>query len=452
MLQGKGRGLSLLLVTLLSGCGDEKKDEPATPDTQTEALTYWDDMAPLFAEHCTSCHQEGGIAPFALDDYASAKPRAALIAALTKSREMPPWGATSDGSCQSFADDLSLSDEEITAIDRWVKDGAIEGKKRALTPREVPSLADALVFETPEFLPQAMGGALAEHDEYRCFLLDSGVTEPAFITAYDVQPGAPAIVHHSILMLVDPDGPADDPSLGTNLEAMQALDAESPDRAGWPCFSGAGEGVAVNASPVVWAPGQGVVEFPGQSGVPVTPRDKVVVQIHYNLADTEPTPDQTRIRLRTVPEVENLGLFVLSDPFLDSIFEQTPEMLAPGQASAKYQWQRSVEQLGLAELPSVTLRGVMPHMHELGQKYRMTLTDAGKQTCGVDVQSWDFHWQRMYFYDKPIALDADSSIGVTCDFDTRSKTEPVLPGWGTQNEMCLATLYVTVPLSELRQP
>ena len=102
MIQGKRRGLSLLLVTVLSGCGDDKKNEPAAPDTRTEALTYWDDMAPLFAEHCTSCHQEGGIAPFALDDYASAKPQAALIAAVTKSREMPPWGATSDGSCQNF--------------------------------------------------------------------------------------------------------------------------------------------------------------------------------------------------------------------------------------------------------------------------------------------------------------------------------------------------------------
>ena len=132
MIQGRPCGISLLLVTLLSGCGDDKKDAQP-PDTDTEALTYWDDMAPLFAEHCTSCHHDGGIAPFALDDYASAKPKAALIAALTKSREMPPWGATSDGSCRSFADDPSLSDEQIASIDQWVKGGAIEGKKRAIT-------------------------------------------------------------------------------------------------------------------------------------------------------------------------------------------------------------------------------------------------------------------------------------------------------------------------------
>ena len=62
------------------------------------------------------------------------------------------------------------------------------------------------------------------------------------------------------------------------------------------------------------------------------------------------------------------------------------------------------------------------------------------------MQSWDFHWQRMYFYSDPIALTREHSIQVTCDFDTSSKSEPVLPGWGTQNEMCLATLFVTVPI------
>jgi hypothetical protein len=34
---------------------------------------------------------------------------------------------------------------------------------------------------------------------------------------------------------------------------------------------------------------------------------------------------------------------------------------------------------------------------------------------------------------------------VTCDYDTASAQAPVLPGWGTGNEMCLTTLFLTVP-------
>jgi hypothetical protein len=67
----------------------------------------------------------------------------------------------------------------------------------------------------------------------------------------------------------------------------------------------------------------------------------------------------------------------------------------------------------------------------------------------MDVQNWDFHWQRMYFYAQPLAMSAGSRIEVTCDYDTSAETEPVLPGWGTRNEMCLATMYFTMPAAQL---
>jgi hypothetical protein len=192
-----------------------------------------------------------------------------------------------------------------------------------------------------------------------------------------------------------------------------------------------------------------VVEYPAKSGAPLRTKDKVVVQIHYNLADVHGIEDQTRIALRTakLSELDNLALFPLVDPFLDSIYDSTPEQLAPGKPSVKYSWQRSVPQLGLGGVADITLRGVMPHMHELGHKYRMNVVDGTQQACGVDVQRWDFHWQRMYFYAEPIPLTQHDAIQVTCDFDTSSKSDPVLPGWGTQNEMCLATLFVTVPIA-----
>jgi len=38
---------------------------------------------------------------------------------------------------------------------------------------------------------------------------------------------------------------------------------------------------------------------------------------------------------------------------------------------------------------------------------------------------------------------------VTCDYDTSSVDAPVRPGWGTGNEMCLATLFFTVPAGAL---
>jgi hypothetical protein len=55
----------------------------------------------------------------------------------------------------------------------------------------------------------------------------------------------------------------------------------------------------------------------------------------------------------------------------------------------------------------------------------------------------------MYFYAEPLAVDSASRIEVTCDYDTSGDSAPVLPGWGTRNEMCLATMYFTIPAEQL---
>src|SRR6185503_16939988 len=153
-------------------------------------------------------------------------------------------------------------------------------------------------INTPTFSPVAQGGVLAEFDEYRCFLLDPPVAADSFLTGYDVTPGDPAIVHHLLAFVVDPQKTVAGGK--TNAAVMQALDAQSPDRLGWPCFGAAGEGVAVTGVPVTWAPGQGVVEYPAGMGVPIHKTDKLVVQMHYNLADvgTASHSDSSAVHLR----------------------------------------------------------------------------------------------------------------------------------------------------------
>ena len=81
-------------------------------------------------------------------------------------------------------------------------------------------------------------------------------------------------------------------------------------------------------------------------------------------------------------------------------------------------------------------------MHQRGRKWRATLLDGDDATCLGDVQAWDFDWQLYYFFEQPRIVGPDTRLTVTCDFDTRGAAGPVTPGWGTQNEMCLAGLYV----------
>ena len=446
---------SWIWLVFALACGDDnaKKLDPSVGE-QTHELTYWQDMAPLFAEHCVQCHRQGGIAPFRLDDYAQAKSFGTLIAHVTKERTMPPWSVDSDGSCGEFSDSIALTDQEIERIGTWVKGGAREGTPRQISVPSWPTLGDADDFTTPNFLPKVQGGELAANDEYRCFELAPPSDQVSFITGYEVIPGTPEIVHHVVVLLVDADATAEvrEHPTRTNREQMRMLDDESPEREGWPCFGMAGDGLTVDASPVIWAPGQGVVNFPNDSGVPLRPNHRIIVQVHYNLADSRNAgkADQTRVRLRLEPRVKNVGLFVLQDSLLDTLFDdEEPALLPPGMTSTKYDWTVSAKQMGMGSLKQVQLQGVMPHMHQLGRKYQLRIQQRGQEEqCAANVQNWDFHWQRMYFYAEPITVVPDTQFSVTCDFDTSSVSKPVKPGWGTENEMCLATLYFTVPMSE----
>jgi hypothetical protein len=410
-------------------------------------VTFWQDVAPILNDKCVRCHQQGGIGPFRLDDYADAKAYSSLERARVTAGTMPPYFMVHDGSCGSFHDEITLSDDQKATITSWIDGGTVEGTPVTLTLPPQPVLDNAVDIQTPNFAPVAQGTPIALNDEYRCFMIDSPKATDAFLTGYAVTPGDAAIVHHTLVFLVDPAKTGDDGR--TNGDIMTALAAASPDRAGWPCFGSAGDHINSDGVPVTWAPGQGIVDYPDGMGVPIHPTDKLVVQMHYNLASpgTAGMTDMTTIHLRFADSVNRQVAFLLPDPFLASLGNATPDTLPPGQADATYTWTQSFSDLGLDGLPSVDLLAVMPHMHARGLRQHMRIGPAGGLTCASDLENWSFHWQEFYFYTTPLTLTPADQVQVTCEYNTSADTAPVLPGWGTQNEMCLAVLMVALPPS-----
>ncbi len=458
-----------LIASLGSACGDDASatntegastdtdsastdtDANTTGETETDTgiadgPTFWDDVAPIYFERCVSCHKPGGVGPFALDTYGAAQTWGPASAAATAARTMPPWLVRDDGTCGTFHDSQALQDEEIATIQAWVQLGMPEGSPRSdLHPPEEEGLGDGLSLKTPTFVPEIQGGPLSEFDEYRCFLVDPGLDADAFLTAYEVIPGTPEIVHHALAMPVDPY--LDVGGGVTNLDVIEALEAESPDRDGWPCFGAAGDGVEINNMPVVWAPGQGVVHYPEGTGNRVYADDLMVIQIHYNLDRPEliGLSDSTEVRIELRDDVELEGLYLALDPFLDTLFDDEPAALAAGQAKVSYTWEEPIgDWAQYFGWPSMTIHGIFPHMHEYGQTLTVEVDPDGEgYECAADVPRWDFNWQHLYFLDKPVTLDGDGGVRVTCGYNTEAAEEPVLPGWGTGNEMCFVGLFVT---------
>ncbi|HET6147573.1 MAG TPA: hypothetical protein VFH68_08570 [Polyangia bacterium] len=436
-----------LLAIGFGACGDDSTQKTAG------AVTFWQDVAPIYNSKCVGCHQQGGIAPFRLDTYADAKAFAAIEQVRVNAGTMPPYFIVHDGSCGSFQDDTTLTDQQKATINAWVDGGTPEGAAATLTLPPQPVLVGASEVATPQFMPIAQGGQLAEFDEYRCFMMDWPHSADDFLTGYHVTPGDATVVHHVLGFVVD----LQKRGAGgrTNAEIIQSLQDPASGRAGWPCFGGAGDGVNSTGLPIAWAPGQGVVNYPSGMGVPVHPTDKLVVQIHYNLADplSVGRTDSTTLHLRFAASVNRQLVFLLPDPFLksiahtDSAGNPDPDTLPPGQANTKYTWSLMARDLGVdgTNIPSVDMVAVAPHMHGRGVRQMLKIGPAASPACAAHLENWNFHWQEFYFYKTPIAIGPDSQVQLTCEYDTSADTMPVLPGWGTRNEMCMAIMMVALP-------
>ena len=432
-------GLALLLPA--AGCDEDEGEPNVLPESEAR-VTYYEDVAPILAERCQNCHSEGGIAPFATDDYEEAKAWGGAMAAAVRARTMPPFAVDASGECNEFRDAQWLEEEEIATIEAWVDGGFAMGDESAPRfeppPLDVLDGEDILMVSTPASytpVPQAYAGG--EYEDYQCFIVDEGADVDRFLVGFDVLPGNVQTVHHVLVMEVDPD------FVGNGAQ-MERLDAESPDQIGWDCFGAAGEGVIPEGVPVAWAPGTGAVHYPDDTGIRIEAGHKLVMQMHYNLANDD-GPDTTQVQLAMTDSVAREGEQTLVDPFLFSAVVGAPEQLEPGHESIEYEWAIPLAEATFDEVDdtqTVDVYGILPHMHQRGTGMEVRFDIEQEETCGAHVDRWDFNWQRMYFYEEPITMTYGDTVRVTCDFDTSADTKPVLPGFGTDDEMCLLGLYI----------
>lgn len=458
------RGLTLCALPLLWACSSSSTDLTSMPSNggsstggepaatggtaaggaDAPRVTYWQDVRPLLEEKCVACHSSAGIAPFVLDDYASARQYAPVLAADTEARVMPPWppGALSP----PMLHDRSLTSDQIAIFSDWAAGGALEGDPNAPAPVVPPELAilpsvDASADIGVDYVPPA-----DVKDEYRCFLLELGTTEDRVSLGYRVTPGNPKIVHHVITTLFD----------GASRDALRALDDETPDRAGWPCAGGPVPLAAETKLKAVgtlgsWVPGVSVVLYPDGTGTRVPSGSVAVMQVHYNL-NGEPGPDRTKIDVAFAPPGEepaqNLSTLRIRNNRIripagakDVAVEttMTASELANGHFYADGQ---------------ATLRMIAGHMHMVGTRTSLTLERAnGEASVLLDIPEWDFHWQGSYTLATPIQLHADDKVTLRCVYDNTPEhlsaagypepTHLVTLGEGSTDEMCIGYLTVT---------
>jgi len=369
---------------------------------------------------------EGGNAPVPLTTYAQAASWKDAVAGAVESRAMPPWGAAPG--CRDYQGDLSLTDAEIATIVAWAEGGAPEGDAAdavVTTPTPQPTLDRVdLTLAMPEtYTPTS------SPDDYRCFLLEWPLDERAYVTGFQVNPGNTGVVHHAIPFIVEPG----------QVEAYRALDAADPDP-GYTCYGAPG---ALDAESLLntrwlgaWAPGGGTALFPEGTGIRVDPGSVVAFQMHYNVANGGGN-DLTTIDFQLASDVEHKADL---QPWTDITWVLAGGMDIPaGTDGVTHTFTYDVpESDGQFMLHSGSV-----HMHTRGRSANMVVERAdGAEDCLISEESYDFAWQRSYYFEEPVIVSAGDSVVLTCTWDNPTDADL---DWGenTGDEMCLGVTYLT---------
>jgi len=409
------------VIALLTACGSDVvpggDDTPPDPPPGS-GPTFYEQVAPVMMKQCVGCHREGGAAPFALTTYEEAMAVADLIPDMVTSRQMPPYAVDNSGACNTYENARWLSDDEMATIVDWANGDRLEGDPA--TAPAIPPLPDALPrVDATAAMTEPYTSNASLDDDYRCFIVDPQIAADSYLTGFEVRPGEPEVVHHILLFQLDT---ANAETAAANLDAQDA----GP---GYQCFGGVGAAASLVA---VWAPGVRASTYPATTGLKVKGGRKMVLQIHYH-DHGEQLPDQTAVDLMIEQDVPNPSfLYLLANT----------DLYIPPQQEAF----TSINQYQLPGfLGTYNVWGVFPHMHTLGTQLRAEFDHAGQAPqCLTDVQRWDFNWQQGYFYDgPPKVVGGGDMLRISCTYDTTSKGAPVMWGEGTDDEMCLAFLYVS---------
>ncbi len=453
---------------------------PRLADAQE--VTFSEHIAPIVFNNCTVCHRDGEIGPMSLTNYEEISAWATSIAEVTSEGIMPPWPP--DSSFSRFVGERALTADQIQMLGDWATAGAPEGDPAATPP--LPDFPEGSVLGEPDLTVTVSDSYTIKgnnRDEYRVFVLPTGLTEEKELVAVEFRPGNPQIVHHALI------------SIDTTGEARK-LDAQDAP-AGYASFGGFGVPATEGLAYPGWVPGATPRFFPAGTGLKLPAGADLLLQIHYApwpVADS----DQSSINLFFAEKpVERYIKTRVMLPFDlvdedNEYFEFSPLIaLFPGavggavaagvedflgetitSAETKSLLQNATldtvfgDQVGgtvagffTFEIPGGTVRdftakweinkdisllNVWPHMHYLGNLWEIVLErpDGSKENL-IRINDWDFNWQGSYTFKNYIKAPAGSRILAKARYDNTTanyanpNTPPKDVDWGekTTDEM-----------------
>lgn len=367
------------------------------------APTFTKDVLPILQENCQNCHRPTGlnlggmVAPMALMTYEDVRPWAKSIAKEVSNRNMPPWDASAEFNGH-FANERTLTDEQIETIVRWVDTGAQRGRvedapqaiefatyEHGWSLEEAPDMV--LTFKEPVWV----GDEVADWQPMIPVDIPAGtLTEDKWIRAVEFKPDTD-IVHHIV------------------------------------GFEGGGMIGGI-------APGSELDVLPEGYGMLLKKDAKLLMGMHYN---KEAGPGTGQF------DKSEMAIWFHDKPVTHDVRWRAALSMTfnipPGDPNHVVDVSYTFEEDSL-------LLALSPHMHFRGKTalYKATYPDGTTENL-IDVPRYDFNWQSHYTFKEPKRMPKGTKLDVAMVFDN-STGNPANPDptaavrWGlpTTDEMANA--------------
>jgi hypothetical protein len=390
------------------------------------APTFYKDVLPILQTHCQSCHRPREIAPMPLVTYEEVRHWSSAIQQAAETKKMPPWFA--DPRYGRFANDPSLSAEEIGTLARWAEANAPPGDPHSGPPIRtwtsgwnIPEPDQIVKMPRPAFVP-ARGDV-----DYTYEIVPTNFTEDKWVQMSEIRPEHRENVHHAVVYVRPPGSswlrhaPVGVPFTASTLSDPQdRRDAE----------------FTTSDILLVYAPGSSPDEWPDGMAKFIPKGSDLVFQMHY-VTRGQSAADQTAIGLvfaKQTPTRRVLTLQLTNSSFL----------IPPGVDDYR------VEVHGT--LPNdALLLSFFPHMHLRGKRFEYNIVDSAGRTDPLLRVNYDFYWQLSYRLATPRFLKAGTELQAVGWYDNSRKNphnpDPdVAVRWGDQtyDEMMVGFFDVAV--------
>ena len=417
--------IAVVAATIMSvgTVGGSSRTLPST------APVFYRDVLPILQQHCQVCHRPGEIAPMSLVSYEETKPWAAAIAKDARSRKMPPWFA--DPRFGQFANDPSLTEQQIEVLSRWAEANAPAGDPHQAPP--APQWSEGWNIPPPDLvlsMPQPVSIPAEGNIEYTYEIVPTNFREDRWVQASEVRPSSRANVHHAVVYIRPPDSkwlrgaPVGVPFTASSLaDERLRHQAHSTD----------------SDMLLVYAPGSSPDHWPDGMAKFIPAHSDLVFQMHYT-SNGRAATDRTSVGMIFAKSKPRQRIFTLQ---LANDHDTIP--IPPGADNYRVEVQGTLPNDAL-------LLSFFPHMHLRGKRFEYNIVHPDHRGETLLRVNYDFYWQLSYKLAEPRGLKAGTRLQAIAWYDN-SRNNPHNPDpdatvqWGEQtyNEMMVGFFDVAVP-------